>query len=189
MSTQHYNPAASYGAPIQQPAGKFNPRIGAPEIIALVATTGRMAPSHFDGPSEVKLQLTDGRPWYIAQAMADVIRASVAPNQQIEVTRTGKGSMDWRIIAVQGHLAAADAVAPAPFAVPAERNNFSDNSPHDTPARAQPTQLMACFAQAIDAIQEAQMYANRKGLGITFTSEDVRATAISCWIQYGKGGR
>jgi hypothetical protein len=47
---------------------------------------------------------------------------------------------------------------------------------------------MGCFMQAIDAIQEAQSYANRKGLGITFSSEDVRATAISCWIQCGKGG-
>ena len=43
----------------------------------------------------------------------------------------------------------------------------------------QSTTLMACFMQAIDAVAEAQAYCGRKGLGITFTSEDVRATAIS----------
>jgi hypothetical protein len=49
--------------------------------------------------------------------------------------------------------------------------------------------LMACFMQSIDAIAEAQAYANRKGLGITFSSEDVRATAISCWISVCRDGR
>ena len=48
--------------------------------------------------------------------------------------------------------------------------------------------LMACFMQSIDAIAEAQQYANRRGLGITFSSEDVRATAISCWISVCKEG-
>jgi hypothetical protein len=48
--------------------------------------------------------------------------------------------------------------------------------------------LMACFMQAIDAVAEAQTYCCRKGLGITFTSEDVRATAISCWISCTRDG-
>jgi hypothetical protein len=55
---------------------------------------------------------------------------------------------------------------------------------------AQSTKLMACFMQAIDAVTEAQAYCGRKGLGITFTSEDVRSTAIACWISACKeGGR
>jgi len=54
-----------------------------------------------------------------------------------------------------------------------------------TPASAK---LMACFMQSIDAIAEAQAYATRKGLGITFSSEDIRATAISCWISACKDG-
>jgi hypothetical protein len=48
--------------------------------------------------------------------------------------------------------------------------------------------LMACFMQAIDAVAEAQTYCCRKGLGITFTSEDIRATAITCWISSRDGG-
>lgn len=49
--------------------------------------------------------------------------------------------------------------------------------------------LMACFMQAIDAVSEAQVYCARKGLGITFSSEDVRATAISCYINCTREGR
>jgi hypothetical protein len=52
-----------------------------------------------------------------------------------------------------------------------------------------PTKLMACFMQAIDAVAEAQIYADRRNLKVTFTSEDVRATAISCWIQCSREGR
>jgi hypothetical protein len=48
--------------------------------------------------------------------------------------------------------------------------------------------LMACFMQAIDAVSEAQAYCCRKGLGITFTNEDIRATAISCWISCTRDG-
>jgi hypothetical protein len=43
--------------------------------------------------------------------------------------------------------------------------------------------LMGSFTAAIDAIHAAQKYADEKGLKVTFTSEDVRATAISAFIQ------
>ena len=81
-----------------------------------------------------------------------------------------------------GRLPAAAYHNPAPAAPEAAA------AAQPTTTNAETARLMACFMQAIDAIQEAQAYAGRKGLGITFTSEDVRATAISCWIQCGKGG-
>jgi len=57
------------------------------------------------------------------------------------------------------------------------------NSNHDNPVAAR---LMSCFMASIDAISEAQAYADRKSLKVTFTSEDVRATAISAYIQFEK---
>ena len=48
---------------------------------------------------------------------------------------------------------------------------------------------MGAFLSAIDAITEAQAYANRKGLGITFTAEDIRCCAISAYINTGREGR
>ena len=69
--------------------------------------------------------------------------------------------------------------APAP-AVPSTNN--SDHTPKPTAAH----QLMSSFQAAIEAISEAQAYCDRKGLKVTFTSEDVRATAISCFIQAEK---
>lgn len=56
----------------------------------------------------------------------------------------------------------------------------------EAPARTASHQLMSAYLAAIDAVSEAQAYADRKGLKVTFSSEDVRATAISCFIQAEK---
>jgi hypothetical protein len=63
--------------------------------------------------------------------------------------------------------------------------------PNGSPASGTASaKLCACFMAAIDAVSEAQAYADRRGLKITFTSEDVRSTAISCYITACKeGGR
>jgi hypothetical protein len=47
-------------------------------------------------------------------------------------------------------------------------------------------QLKPAFIAAIDAIADAQRYADAQGLKVTFTSEDVRAAAISAFIQAEK---
>lgn len=84
---------------------------------------------------------------------------------------------------------------PAPIqrpAVPAPHAGRENGLPHHAPEAPAPNpataRLMSCFAMSVDAIQEAQQYAHRKGLGVTFSSEDVRATAISCWIQMQREG-
>ncbi len=60
----------------------------------------------------------------------------------------------------------------------------------DTPALIVITpvtaRLCASFMAAIEAIHEAQAFADRRGLKVTFTSEDVRACAITAFIQAGR---
>jgi hypothetical protein len=70
-----------------------------------------------------------------------------------------------------------------------DSQQHSGNPPAVPVIAAGTLKLMACFMQAIDAVTEAQVYCARKGLGITFTSEDVRATAISCYINCSREGR
>jgi hypothetical protein len=57
------------------------------------------------------------------------------------------------------------------------------------PELTQSARMMACFMSAIDAVAEAQVYATRKGLGITFSSGNVTSTALSCYINECRGGR
>lgn len=60
---------------------------------------------------------------------------------------------------------------------------FPQASP-ETPARTASQQLMSCYLAAIDAISEAQQYCDRKGVKVVFTNEDIRATALSAFIQH-----
>ena len=75
-------------------------------------------------------------------------------------------------------------ISPEPPPAPAHGNNgySADHTPKPTAAH----QLMGAFCAAIDAAAEAQAYAARKGLQITFTSEDIRAVAISAFIALEK---
>jgi hypothetical protein len=178
MSTQPYSPQP--GALPR--SGKFTPAQGAAEIVAIAAIPGEMAPSEF-GPSEVRYRLVDGRSWYVPQIIADELNARVAPRQQFEVLRFGRGKTDLRIVPLPPFEAPAPPpaqLAPQPPAQPPMQTNAAPV--------AQPSKLMACFMQAIDAVAESQTYADRRGLKVTFTSEDVRAVAISCWIDSCRNG-
>lgn len=181
---------------IMPPAGKFKPSINLPEIVALVATTGDMVSSNFGG-SEVLLKLTDGRPWYVAPAMADVIRTSgIQPRQQLEVTRTGKGPMDWRIVPLQAHLGGAPAAAPpqtvvaeTPHAVTQPLPQQSQHSAASPSVSAATLRFVAAYKSAIDVLLEAKTYAQTRGLALEIHCEDVRALAATLIISADKGGR
>lgn len=47
--------------------------------------------------------------------------------------------------------------------------------------------LAAAFSSAIDALSEAQAYAERKSLRVAFTAEDVRCVALSVYIGMERG--
>lgn len=189
---------------------KLKLRVGVPAIIALQNTTGKIKESSIpNAPSDVMFTLCDGRVAFLPMNVADRIRqAGIQAGQSFEIL---KASMyDFRLKKI-GAGSAAETAPPAiaqtttSAAQSATPRNGNGNAPPPPPLPARPpaaappslpaaptptatNQLMGCFMQAIDAIQEAQLYANRKGLGITFSSEDVRATAISCWIGCNKGG-
>lgn len=55
-----------------------------------------------------------------------------------------------------------------------------------TPAAVQ---MCAAMCAAVDAIIETQAYAQRRGLGVTFSEESVRAIGLSIYISAAKGGR
>jgi len=163
--------------------GKFVPTQGIAEIIALAAVPGEMAPSEF-GPSEVRYRLTDGRTWYVPQVIADEVNIRIAARQQFEVLKFGRNKTDLRLTplpAFQQPAAPPPAPVPPPVAPPP--------SAAAPAATAVTSKLMGCFMAAIDSIREAQAYADRSGLKVTFTSEDVRSTAIACWISACKEGR
>jgi len=48
--------------------------------------------------------------------------------------------------------------------------------------------MMAAMCSAVDAILETQAYATRRGLGLTFSEESVRAIGLSIYIDQCRNG-
>ncbi|HVY94510.1 MAG TPA: hypothetical protein VHA14_17230 [Bryobacteraceae bacterium] len=180
--------------------------VGQPEVIAIRSLPGTIKPSSIPGrASDVMFTLVDGRTVFLPLSVADrIYAAKIQPGQAFEIRKESQHDYQLRMIG------AANAVSPAPAAVAASVNTgipTNRNGNTHTPAAPPPPppadpdppvgtsapstatrRLMGCFKMAIDSIAEAQDYARRKNVGITFTSEDVRAVAISCWIQCEKNG-
>lgn len=184
------------------PSAKFNPTLGLPEIVAIAALPGQTRQSQFGGP-EVMFQLTDGRPWYVPSAVADEIyKARINPRQQIEVMKVGRMKHELRITPLQAHLGGPGAVVkttPDPAAARTEQqqqykspNHTAPPAEHPAPPNTTMRPAAACMASAmmaaVDAIIETQAYATRKGLGLTFGEESIRAIGLSIYINECKGG-
>lgn len=82
-------------------------------------------------------------------------------------------------------------VPPAVSATNGRSNGNISQVPPSSPARELPPAAAAmCSAMcaAVDAILETQAYATRRGLGVTFSEESVRAIGLSIYIGNQRGG-
>ena len=70
-----------------------------------------------------------------------------------------------------------------------ERGPAAFISPEPAVISPMAQQMCAAMAAAVDSIIETQAYAQRRGLGVTFSEESVRAIALTIFIQNAKGGR
>lgn len=178
-----------------------------PQIIALAYADGKTFPSKIQGaPDQVMFTLTNGMRVFWPEPFANTIKAAgIAAREQFEVCKReiAKGRTQFQIRRLDEAPAAAPprvtAPARAPEPPPPAWDEFRDRgdayeapAPPALPANRVTTQsarMMACFLAAIDAVQEAQQYSTRKGLGITFTSDNITSAALSCYISECKGGR
>jgi len=180
---------------------KFVPAVNVPQIVALNAVPGRLVPSGF-GPSEVVFDLTDGRPWYVPQVIADEIyRAGIVARQQVEVTATGRKKTELRIVPVQASLGTAPvsrrtetSQAGLPRTEPGCPSSSATAVAHPAAApRAKGSManlLAGALIASIDAYAMARDYALGKGLqlDVDFTSGDIRASANTMLIEYWRTG-
>lgn len=185
---------------------KFSAALNIPQIIAINAIPGRLCPSGF-GPSEVVFDLTDGRPWYVPQVIADEIYAAgIQPRQQIKVTGLGRKKTEVSIEPLQPELPRR---TPERDYTPelsrsieqvqgygltlAQRTAAPVQLPHPQAGPLSPTSLryMGAYKDAVDTLLETQGYAKSKGLLIDIRCEDVRCLAATMMIQVSKdaGGR
>jgi hypothetical protein len=185
-----------------------------PERIALKFATPRIVESAMNGRSDAMYTLTDGRVTYLPlQAQSAIEAAGVRAYQPFEIVKAKVGrETEYQIrIMAEGAAATAPTAMNAPAANatsgPTQPNgNGMNAAPYNPPPAAPPALppvqpqytgsgepecavMMSCFKAALDAVSEAQTYARNKGIGITFTSDNVTSAALSCYISRCKGGR
>ena len=172
---------------------------GLPEVLALKWTKGKEQLSQYHNETEYFYSLTDGRCMYLpAEAAAQLDDLGPAKDEPIEVTKfkSPHGGYRWRVARV-GEVAAANtkpvagrAEGGAPSAQPARRvlPNASAAAEVSTAPKLSGSPMMTALKLAIDAAYEAEAYAQRLGMGLSFSTEDVRAMGISLFIEATKYG-
>jgi hypothetical protein len=199
--------AAAYAPPASGRREKIRFEYGQPQTLALKHTGGKSVAGAY-GP-QVLYTTTDERVFYLDLEDAQFIEQSMADMQipagqlftltKIRYPRGDGHSFQVRRLSPQGfsnlvnnleqsiHMAQSGTRPRAPIAIADETRRSlptAEGPQIATAADLSPeAELMfASFQPAIDAIAKAQEYAEKKGLRITFREEDVRAVAITHYI-------
>jgi hypothetical protein len=170
-----------------------------PEVIALAFQQGKPVTSHLTGEEQMMFTLMGDRRIYLDTAIARKIdEMSLGKGEPFELTKCvdRNKKVTYEVRYLQQQEPPQQTQPPARPSVQTQPSNSGSREvvhtqeQHNAPAaKTTGGKLMACFMSSIDAIAEAQAYATRRGLGITFTAEDVRAAAISAYITACKEGR
>ena len=156
---------------------------------------------------QVMYSLTDGRVMYVPPIVRDkVVQLGIRQNEPFNICRAERREGNRRFIdwVVQPESSASSALsAGAHRHVPQPPAN-GDGSAHGKPngngngsgksavAGASSgnveTALRAALTASIDAALAAEQYASAHGLSIRFGSEDLRAMALSLFIQHARDG-
>jgi hypothetical protein len=161
---------------------------GVPEVVALKFDDGLEVDGRYG--KQVSFATTDDRTFYVDPKPADDMLASlrhygITKGTPFKLTKVTAGR--WVVEPYQNGHRAPEPPPPAPPAPP--------QAPAAPPAAVAPAapntstqRMMACFLVALDAVNEAQTYAKTKGIGITFSSDNVTSAALSCYINDCRNG-
>jgi len=156
---------------------------------------------------QVMYSLTDGRVMYVPPLVRDkLVELGIRQNEPVAICRAERREgnrrfVDWVVqpdsSAAPGQSATAHGDTPgSPMngdgggRVKPNGNGRGDGKPAS--ARVSPgtaeTALRAALTASIDAALAAEQYASVHGLSIRFGSEDLRAMALSLFIQHARDG-
>jgi hypothetical protein len=170
-------------------AGELKLEYGQAEIIAVKFIEGRSYAGSF-GP-RVMFTLTDERKlWLDAEDGSDLERSlrelGIAAGEEFRLTKIRQprgGGHSLRVEAIE--------VQPPAWVTEPQPRQALQPVPQQQPERAfteSAAKMAGAFMSAVDAMSEAQAYANRRGVPVSFTSEDLRAVALSIYIGEQRGG-
>jgi hypothetical protein len=178
-----------------------------PVSAMLAYADGLKVQGHFG--DQVMYSLTDGRVMYVPPIVRDkLVELGIRQNEPFAICRAERREgnrrfVDWVVeansSAVPSQSAAAYSDAPGSHVngdsiarVKANGNGNGNGNGKTACARASSgsaeTALRAALTASIDAALAAEQYASAHGLSVRFGSEDLRAMALSLFIQHARDG-
>ena len=158
---------------------------------------------------QVMYSLTDGRVMYVPPIVRDkLVELGIRQNESFAICRAERREgnrrfVDW-VVQPEGSAAATQSATANSDAHGSPVNgdngarvrpNGNGNGNGNGKAASAPTKsetaeraLRAALTASIDAALEAEQYASAHGLSIRFGSEDLRAMALSLFIQHARDG-
>jgi len=156
---------------------------------------------------QVMYSLTDGRVMYVPPVVRDkLVELGIRQHEPFAICRAERREgnrrlVDW-VVQPDGSAAPAQSATANGDAhgspangdngarVKPNGNGNGNGKPAGTPAspRTAETALRAALTTSIDAALAAEQYASAHGLSIRFGSEDLRAMALSLFIQHARDG-
>ena len=156
---------------------------------------------------QVMYSLTDGRVMYVPPMVRDkLVELGIRQNEPFAICRAERREgnrrfVDW-VVQPEGSAAAAQNATANSDAhgspvngdngarVKLDGNGNGNGKPASAPTKlgTAETALRAALTASIDAALAAEQYASAHGLSIRFGSEDLRAMALSLFIQHARDG-
>ena len=154
---------------------------------------------------QVMYSLTDGRVMYVPPIVRDkLVKLGIGQNEPVAICRAERREgnrrfVNW-VVKPDGSAAPAPSVtgrddAPRPNGDAAACSKANGNGNGNGKSASTPTRsgtgeaaLRAALTASIDAALVAEQYASAHGLSIRFGSEDLRAMALSLFIQHARDG-
>jgi hypothetical protein len=174
-----------------------------PQIVSLQFANGKATKSQFGG-EQMMFTTTDNRVMFLAPFVADKIRdLGIGARTPFKICKreTERGKVQFEVETLANARPETGATSWQSTPIPTRQMNTEASNPSNgNPVPAIPVPpagvipqdakcMMAAMCAAVDAIVETQAYAQRRGLGVTFSEESVRAIGLSIYISNCKGGR
>src|SRR5271165_5194426 len=154
---------------------------------------------------QVMYSLTDGRVMYVTPLVRDkLVELGIRQNEPFDICRAERREgnrrfVDWVVEPngpaapsenAAGYSTTPDSSANGDNGTRVRANSNGNGKPASAPASSgnAETALRAALTASIDAALAAEQYASAHGLSVRFGSEDLRAMALSLFIQHARDG-
>src|SRR5271166_3610086 len=156
---------------------------------------------------QVMYSLTDGRVMYVPPVVRDkLVELGIRQHEPFAICRAERGEgnrrfVDWvvqpegsaappQIVTAHGNMPGSPMNGDNGARVRPNGNGNGNGKPASAPTKSgtAETALRVALTASIDAALAAEQYASAHGLSIRFGSEDLRAMALSLFIQHARDG-